>query len=245
MDHKGKNYIITGASRGIGAGIANYLADQGAVLAITYSSNEAKANEVVSQLSGEGHFAVQLNISDSESVQSAFKTILEKMPQVDGLVNNAGITADQLLLRMKEEDFGKVVTTNLTGTFLCTKAVLKPMIKKRSGSIVNITSVVGQMGAAGQSNYAASKAGIEAFTKSVALEVASRGVRLNCVAPGFIKTDMTDELNEKQQQAIMERIPAGNYGEAEDVAQAVGFLLGPQSRYITGQTIAVNGGLYT
>lgn len=241
---KGKNIVVTGASRGIGAGIAHLLAKQGAQVAITYSSNEQKANDVVKGLSGSGHFCVRLDVSKEESVKTAFEEIYKKMDGIDGLVNNAGITEDMLLLMMKTESFDNVINTNLRGTFLCTKTVLKPMLKAKKGSIVNITSVIGQMGNGGQSNYAASKAGVEAFTKSVAKEIASRGIRLNCVAPGYIATEMTDTLNEKQKEAILAMVPLQSLGKAEDVAHCVSFLLSEESNYITGQTISVNGGLY-
>ena len=239
-----KNIIVTGGSRGIGAGIVKYLAEQGASVAFTYSSNAKSAEAVLAELPGSHHSIHQLNISDEASVTSAFKDMIEKYGTIHGLVNNAGITADQLLLRMKEQDFRSVIETNLTGTFLCTKAILKPMMKARGGSIVNITSIIGQMGNAGQANYAASKAGIDAFTKSAAQEVASRNIRLNCVSPGFIQTDMTDGLDENQKKLMFERIPLSRIGDARDVASAVGFLLSDQSSYITGQTIAVNGGMY-
>ncbi len=240
-DHK---VLVTGSSRGIGAGIAKVLADMGAQVAVTYSSSKEPAEKVLASLPGEGHLLIQLNVGDPESVDAAFKTINEKWGSITGLVNNAGITADQLLMRLKPEDFDRVIDTNLKGTFLCTKAATKPMMKARKGSIVNITSVIGQMGNAGQSNYAASKAGTEAFAKSVAQEIASRNVRVNNVAPGFIVTDMTDALPDEQKKAILANIPMNQLGNVEDVAMAVAFLLSDDSKYITGQTIAVNGGLY-
>ena len=198
----GKKIFVTGGSRGIGAGIATHLSNCGAQLAISYSSNEAAAEKVLSSLKGVGHIKVKLDVSDLSSVETAFKTVLESFGKIDGLVNNAGITKDNLALRMSQEDFDNVVNTNLRGTFLCTKAVLKPMMKARQGSIVNITSVVGQMGNPGQANYAASKAGIEALTKSIAKEVGSRNIRANCVAPGFIVTDMTEALDDKQKEQL-------------------------------------------
>ncbi|OQW46632.1 MAG: beta-ketoacyl-ACP reductase [Proteobacteria bacterium SG_bin7] len=244
MKFSGKKFVVTGASRGIGAGIAQLLASQGAQVAITYSSNEQKASDVVKGLAGTGHFCVRLDVSSEESVKSAFDEVFKKMGSIDGLVNNAGITEDMLLLMMKTESFDKVINTNLRGTFLCTKTVLKPMLKNKKGSIVNVTSVIGQMGNGGQSNYAASKAGIEAFTKSVAKEIASRNIRLNCVAPGYIATEMTGQLNEKQKESILSLIPTQTLGKTEDVAHCVSFLLSDESNYITGQTISVNGGLY-
>jgi 3-oxoacyl-[acyl-carrier protein] reductase len=236
---------VTGSSRGIGAGVAKFLSEQGARIAVTYSSSAAGAEKVMSELKGDGHLLVNLNVSSSESVNQAFEEIFEKFDGgIDGLVNNAGVTRDGLLMRMKDEDFDQVITTNLRGAFLCTRAVMRPMIKARGGSIVNISSVVGQMGNAGQSNYAASKAGLEGFTRSVALEVASRGIRVNALAPGFIVTDMTDALDEKQKEAIQSRIPLQRLGSVEDIAQSVSFLLSDASLYITGQVLQVNGGLY-
>lgn len=242
---KGKRIVVTGSSRGIGAGLAKTLASHGARVAVTYSSSPDAAEKVVSDLPGEGHILVSLNVSSSESVEKAFAEILQKFDGgLDGLVNNAGITRDQLLMRMKDEDFDAVMATNLRGSYLCTKAVMRTMIKARSGSIVNVSSVIGQMGNAGQSNYAASKAGVEGFTRSVALEVASRGVRVNAVAPGFIVTDMTDALDEKQKEAIQSKIPLQRLGSVEDVAQPIAFLLSDASLYITGQVLQINGGLY-
>lgn len=243
-DLKGKRIVVTGSSRGIGAGIAKFLSEQGARVAVTYASSTAGAEKVMSELKGDGHLLVNLNVTSSESVDKAFEEILGKFEGIDGLVNNAGVTRDGLLMRMKDEDFDAVMATNLRGAFLCTKAVMRPMIKARGGSIVNVSSVVGQMGNPGQSNYAASKAGLEGFTRSVALEVASRGIRVNALAPGFIVTDMTDALDEKQKAAIESRIPLQRLGSVEDIAQSVSFLLSDASLYITGQVLQVNGGLY-
>jgi 3-oxoacyl-[acyl-carrier protein] reductase len=244
-DLKGKRIVVTGSSRGIGAGVAKFLSEQGARIAVTYSSSAAGGEKVMSELKGDGHLLVNLNVSSSESVNHAFEEILKKFDGgIDGLVNNAGVTRDGLLMRMKDEDFDQVISTNLRGAFLCTRAVMRPMIKARGGSIVNISSVIGQMGNAGQSNYAASKAGLEGFTRSVALEVASRGIRVNALAPGFIVTDMTDALDEKQKEAIQSRIPLQRLGSVEDIAQSVSFLLSDASLYITGQVLQVNGGLY-
>ena len=241
---KDKCIVVTGSSRGIGAGIAKSLAEQGARVAVTYSSNPQSAEKIMSDLPGSGHLLIGLNVSDSASVEKGFGEILTKFEKVDGLVNNAGITRDQLLMRMKDEDFDAVINTNLRGSYLCAKAVMRPMLKARAGSIVNISSVVGQMGNAGQTNYAASKAGLEGFTRSLAHEVASRGIRVNAVAPGFIVTDMTDALDEKQKAAIESKIPLQRLGSVNDVAQAVAFLLSDHSVYITGQVLHVNGGLY-
>jgi len=240
----GKKILVTGSSRGIGAGIARLLADEGARIAITFSSSESQAREVLASLKGSGHMMVPLQVSNETSVAQAFATVLEEFGEIDGLVNNAGITKDQLLLRMKEEDFQSVTDINLKGTFLCTKAAIRPMMKARKGSIVNITSVIGQTGNAGQANYAASKAGTEAFSKSIAQEVGSRGIRVNCVAPGFIVTDMTDKLTEDQKKAILGKVPLETLGQTDDVAHAVAFLLSDKARYITGHTLSVNGGLH-
>jgi 3-oxoacyl-[acyl-carrier protein] reductase len=244
MDLKGKRVVITGSSRGIGAGIAQSLAKLGARVAVTYSSNAQSAEKVVAELPGEGHLLVALNVGDAASVDAAFDKILTDFGGIDGLVNNAGITRDQLLMRMKDEDFDAVISTNLRGSYLCTKAVMRPMLKARGGSIVNVSSVIGQMGNPGQCNYAASKAGVEGFTRSVALEVASRGIRVNAVAPGFIVTDMTHALDDKQKEAILSRVPLQKLGTTEDVANAVAYLLSDMSLYITGQVLQVNGGLY-
>ena len=241
---EGHHILVTGSSRGIGAAIALKLAEEGAKVAITYSSNPASAEKVLGSLPGNGHLMLSLNIGDEASVAAAFEQIAAKWGQLDGLVNNAGITRDTLILRMKTEDFQAVVDTNLKGTFLCTRAAVKMMLKARKGSIVNITSVIGESGNAGQSNYAASKAGIEGFTKSIAQEVGSRSIRLNCVAPGFIATDMTDALNEAQKTAILGKVPLGTLGDTNDVAAATAFLLSNEAKYITGHTLSVNGGLY-
>ena len=239
-----KKVFITGGSRGIGAGTAQVLAQLGARIAISYTANEASAHKILESLSGEGHISVKMDVCDKASVEEAFKKVIEGLGGLTGLVNNAGITKDQLLLRMSEADFSSVLQTNLTGTFLCSKAALKTMMKAREGSIVNITSVIGQMGNAGQANYAASKAGIEAFSKSMAKEMGSRNVRVNCVAPGFIVTDMTEQMDEKQKAALLEGTPLQRLGQVEDVAYAVAYLLSDESNFITGQTLSVNGGLY-
>ena len=240
----GKKIIVTGGSRGIGAKIVQLLAEEGAQVAFTYSSNEKSAAEIANQLPGSGHIYLQMNISDEASVEKCLTEITSKFGEVDGLVNNAGITKDQLLIRMKTEDFDQVVNTNLRGSFLCTKFISKSMMKARKGSIVHITSVIGQTGNSGQANYAASKSGTVGFSKSVALELASRGVRSNCVAPGFIATEMTDVLSDDVKEKIKSQIPMNKIGEGLDVAHAVRFLLSDESKYITGSTISVNGGLF-
>lgn len=244
LDVKAKKILVTGASRGIGAGIAKFLAQNGAQVAITYSSRPDAAEATLKEMPGDGHMCVQMNVADAASVQTAFADVMAKFERIDGVVNNAGITKDQLLLRMKDEEFDSVVQTNLRGTFLCTKAALKPMLKARAGSIVNISSVVAQMGNPGQANYAASKAGIEGLTRASALEVASRGIRVNAIAPGFIATDMTAALTDEQRKAIEDRIPLQRLGNVGDIASLVGFLLSDMSTYITGQVLQVNGGLY-
>ena len=240
----GKKILVTGSSRGIGAGIARKLAEQGASVAVTYATNPFSGETVVGALQGAGHLLLKLDIADEASVATAFEEISSKWGNLDGLVNNAGVTRDQLLLRMKTEDFMAVLETNLKGTFLCTRAAAKMMLKARKGSIVNITSVVGEMGNAGQANYAASKAGTEGFSKSVAQEIASRSIRVNCVAPGFIVTDMTDAMTEQAKTALLSKVPLGTLGDVDDVANAVSFLLSDEAKYITGHTLSVNGGMY-
>lgn len=241
---QGKNVVVTGGSRGIGAGIAIRLAREGARVAITYTSRPEAAEKVLAELGSQGqHLMIKMDVSQPDSVEQGFAEIFKAFGKVDGLVNNAGITRDQLLLRMKADDFDAVIATNLRGVYLCTDAVLKPMLKARNGSIVNITSVIGHSGNAGQANYAASKAGITAFSKSVAQEMGARNIRVNCVAPGFIMTDMTDVLPEAQKNAILAKVPLQRLGEVEDVAAAVAFLLSDDAKYITGQTIHVNGGM--
>lgn len=239
----GKNIIITGGSRGIGAGIAKELSALGARVAISYSSQEEAAQKVLSLLPGEGHRAFRLKLNEPEQAAEAIRQVVEEFGQVDGLVNNAGMVKDQLALRMSVADFSSVIESNLIGSFAVTKEVLRPMMKAKSGSVVFITSVIGQTGNAGQSNYAASKAGLEAMSKSFALEFGSRGVRFNCVAPGFIGTDMTDALSDEQKTSILEKVPLNRLGTVEDISGCVSFLLSDRSRYITGQTLSVNGGM--
>jgi 3-oxoacyl-[acyl-carrier protein] reductase len=241
---QGKHILVTGSSRGIGAAIAKRLGHEGAKVGVTYSTNPGSAEVIFKELPGDGHLLIKLNISDEASVLAAFEEIAKSWGKLDGLVNNAGITRDGLLLRMKTDDFQAVVDTNLKGTFLCTRAAVKMMLKARAGSIVNITSVIAEMGNPGQSNYAASKAGVEGFTKSIAQEVASRSIRVNCVAPGFIVTDMTEALNDEQKKAILGKVPLNTLGDTDDVAAATAFLLSSEAKYITGHTLSVNGGLY-
>ncbi len=243
-DLKNKTVLVTGSSRGIGADTAIHLSNLGMRVAVTYGKSKEQAEKVFENLKGTDHIMLSLNVADPVSIQEGFDTITKEWGGLYGLVNNAGITRDQLLLRMKESDFDEVIQTNLRGTFLCTKWATKIMMKERTGSIVNITSVIGQTGGAGQANYAASKAGIEAFSKSVAQEMGSRNIRVNCVAPGFIVTDMTDELPEERKQAILSSVPLKSIGQPLDVAHSVAFLLSDHSKYITGQTLSVNGGLF-
>jgi 3-oxoacyl-[acyl-carrier protein] reductase len=242
---KDKVALVTGASRGIGRAIAMTLAGAGALVVVNYKSNTAAADDVVSVIAAaEGRAAaIQADISEPVEVERLFKEMLDRYGKVDILVNNAGITRDTLLLRMKEEDFDAVLQTNLRGVYLCTKAVLRPMTKARSGRIVNITSVVGLMGNAGQANYAAAKAGIIGFTKAAAREMASRNITVNAVAPGYIETELTGVLSETVRQAILENVPLGRLGQPQDVANLVCFLASDAAGYITGQTLTVDGGM--
>lgn len=242
----GKNALITGGARGIGRAIAIKLAEEGANVIINYTASASLAEELVGHLQSRGvkALAIQGDVSDAEAAQRLVEEALAQFGSVDILINNAGITRDNLLIRMKDEDWDRVMDVNLKGTFLMTKLVGKVMLKKRYGKIVNITSVVGLMGNAGQANYAASKAGVIGFTKSVAKEFAARGITVNAVAPGFIRSDMTNSLNEEVVEKYLENIPLGNLGEPEDVANAVVFLCSEESRYVTGQILSVDGGLY-
>lgn len=240
----GQIALITGASRGIGAAIALALGEQGATVIGTATSeggaasiSNAFANAGVK---GEG---MALNVNDAAQVEATLKAISEKYGDVSILVNNAGITRDTLLMRMKDEDWDAVLSTNLTSVFRMSQAVLRPMMKARTGRIISISSVVGHMGNAGQTNYAAAKAGMTGFTKSLAAEVGSRGITVNCVAPGFIDTDMTAELPEDITNKMLARIPVGRLGNVKEIAATVAFLASPSAAYITGETIHVNGGM--
>jgi 3-oxoacyl-[acyl-carrier protein] reductase len=241
----GKVVLVTGASRGIGEGIAAAAAAEGAHV-LCGARDEAKLLSVVTAIttSGRKAEAVALDVSSRASVDAAFEKLLAAHGRIDGLVNNAGITRDNLLLRMKPEDWESVLATNLTGVFHCTQAAMKPMLKQRTGRIVNVTSIVGITGNAGQANYAASKAGVIGFTKSVAREVASRSITVNAVAPGFIDTEMTAAMTDKAREAMISAIPLGRTGQARDVAGAVVFLLSDAASYITGQVVAVDGGFH-
>ena len=241
----GKTALVTGASRGIGRAIALRLAAEGAHVAINYAGNTAKAEETKAAIEAAGGKAAlfQADVSDSAQVEQMVAAVTEAFGTIDILVNNAGITRDGLLMRMKEEDFDAVLDTNLKGIFHVTKAVSKLMMKKRAGRIVNMASVVGIMGNAGQTNYAAAKAGVIGFTKSAAREFAARGITVNAVAPGFIATDMTAAMPEKAKEAMLAAIPLRRMGEPEDVANAVAFLVSDQASYITGQVVKVDGGM--
>jgi 3-oxoacyl-[acyl-carrier protein] reductase len=237
--------IVTGSGRGIGRAIALELALTGAKVVVNYAGRIDKAEETVQLIraaGGEG-LAIQADVSQAADVDRLIKSTLDHFGKIDILVNNAGITRDSLLLRMKEADWDAVLATNLKGVFLCTKAVSKGMLKQRSGAIVNISSVVGLSGNAGQANYAAAKAGIIGFSKSIAKEFATRGIRVNVVAPGYISTDMTEILGEGTQTEVLRAIPLGRLGLPEDIAKVVRFLVSPDASYITGQTLCVDGGM--
>ena len=245
MHLDGKTALVTGASRGIGRAIAIRLASEGASVAINYAGNAKAAEEVKSIIEAAGGKAmlVQADVSSAESVEAMIKEVVEAFGGIDILVNNAGITRDGLLMRMKEEDWDAVINTNLKGVFYCTKAVSKLMMKKRAGRIVNMASVVGLTGNAGQANYAAAKAGVIGFSKTMAKELASRGITVNMVAPGYIDTDMTAVLSESVRETMVSGIPLGRAGTPEDVANAVLFLVSDDASYITGQVINVDGGM--
>ncbi|HSM59708.1 MAG TPA: 3-oxoacyl-[acyl-carrier-protein] reductase [Longimicrobiales bacterium] len=240
----GKVALVTGGSRGIGLAVARELSLAGARVAVVARDAE-RAATAAAALPGEGHRGYGCDVADPDQVRSTVAAVESEVGPVDVLVNNAGITRDNLLLRMKDEEFDEVIATNLKGAFNFSRALAKGMMRRRDGVILNVTSVVGIIGNAGQANYAASKAGLIGLTKSVARELAPRGVRCNAIAPGFIRTDMTEELTEAQVAELKARIPLGELGEVDDVASVARFLAGPGARYITGQVLAVDGGMVT
>ena len=238
--------LVTGASRGIGAAIAESLAKRGYYILVNYSSNEAKAQQVLDRIvsaGGKGELC-GFDVSNSEQVTTKIAEAGKRLGGIAVLVNNAGITHDGLLIRMKDEDLQKTLSVDLVGAIYCTREAAKLMMKARTGSIIQISSVIGEMGNAGQAAYSAAKSGLMGFSKSVAKELGSRGVRVNVVTPGFITTDMTEALTEVQKEAILRSIPLASLGAPEDVASLVVFLASPESKYITGQVIGVNGGMY-
>ncbi len=242
MSLEGKVALVTGASRGIGRAIAEAFVAKGAtVIGTATTENGAQA---ISDYLGDNGAGLALNVTDVASIEATLKTINDQFGAVDILVNNAGITRDNLLMRMKDDEWTDIMDTNLTSIFRLSKAVLRGMMKKRCGRIVNVGSVVGTMGNAGQANYAAAKAGVIGFTKSMAREVASRGVTVNTVAPGFIETDMTKALNDEQRATTLANVPAGRLGNPQEIAAAVAFLASSDAAYITGETLHVNGGMY-
>lgn len=242
---EGKSALVTGASRGIGAAIAKRLAAEGAAVVVNYSGSKAAADAVVAEIEAAGGTAValQADVSDSAACTALVEGAIERLGGLDIVVNNAGIARDGLVVRMSDEDWSAVIDTNLSSVFSITRAVARPFMKQRSGCIINITSVVGLTGNAGQANYAAAKAGVIGLTKSTARELAPRGVRVNAVAPGFIATDMTDELPEAVREAAKHQIALREFGTPEDIASAVAFLASDDARYVTGQTLAVDGGM--
>lgn len=245
MKLEGKTAIVTGASRGIGREVALTLAEAGANVVINYAGSEAKANEVADKVRSKGCKALvyQCDVSDGEAVQKMMKDTVSEFGSLDILINNAGITKDNLLMRMKEDEWDDVMNINLKGVFLCTKAATRQMMKQRSGRIINMASIVGVIGNPGQANYVAAKAGVIGLTKTSAKELASRGITVNAIAPGFITTDMTDQLTGEQQEAMLKNIPLAKFGDAADIAKTALFLASEDAGYITGQTIHVDGGM--
>lgn len=237
--------VVTGASRGIGRAVAKVLAKQGAMVIVNYNGSEAKAEEVKKEIIDAGGQAqmMQCNVSEYDACEAFIKEIVDTYGRIDILVNNAGITKDGLMMRMSEHDFSDVIDVNLKGTFYCMKFASRQMMKQRSGRIINLSSVVGVCGNAGQVNYAASKAGVIGMTKSAAKELASRGITVNAIAPGFIETDMTNVLSDKVKEELSKQIPLGYLGQSADVAQAVAFLASDGAKYITGQVLHVDGGM--
>ncbi len=246
-ENEQKVALVTGGSRGIGRAIALRLAAEGAYVVVNYAKNREAAEEVVSSIEKAGGRArvSGFDVSDFDTVQEEIENLVTELGGIHILVNNAGITQDTLIVRMKKEDWDNVMTTNLNGVFNCTKAVARIMIKQRQGRIINLTSVVGEMGNSGQTNYAASKAGIIGFTKAAARELASRAITVNAVSPGFIETDITQNLTDEIRKQYIDKIPLQRFGSPEDVAGVVSFLASDEASYITGEVLRVNGGIYT
>ncbi|MEW6661269.1 MAG: 3-oxoacyl-[acyl-carrier-protein] reductase [Bacillota bacterium] len=245
MSIVGQVALVTGSSRGIGRAAAVALARAGARVIVNFAGSEGAARETVEQILHEGGeaFAIKADVAAQDQVETMIQQTLDRMGRIDILVNNAGITRDNLLMRMKPEEWDQVINTNLKGVYNCTRSVIRPMLKQKSGRIINVTSVIGIIGNAGQANYAAAKAGIIGFTKSMAKELGSRGILVNAVAPGYISTDMTAQLPENARQELLQNIPLARLGNPEDVADVIAFLASPAARYITGQVLHVDGGM--
>lgn len=241
-----KNVLVTGASRGIGRSIALQFAEEGYNVAVNYAGNKDKAEAVVEEIKGKGveSFAIQANVANGDEVKAMIKEVVSTFGSIDVLVNNAGITRDNLLMRMKEQEWDDVIDTNLKGVFNCIQKVTPQMLRQKSGSIINLSSVVGSVGNPGQANYVATKAGVVGLTKSTARELASRNITVNAVAPGFIVSDMTDALSDDLKDKMLDQIPLKRFGKDQDIADTVTFLASDKAKYITGQTIHVNGGMY-
>ncbi|HCX2111837.1 3-oxoacyl-[acyl-carrier-protein] reductase [Staphylococcus aureus] len=241
-----KSALVTGASRGIGRSIALQLAEEGYNVAVNYAGSKEKAEAVVEEIKAKGvdSFAIQANVADADEVKAMIKEVVSQFGSLDVLVNNAGITRDNLLMRMKEQEWDDVIDTNLKGVFNCIQKATPQMLRQRSGAIINLSSVVGAVGNPGQANYVATKAGVIGLTKSAARELASRGITVNAVAPGFIVSDMTDALSDELKEQMLTQIPLARFGQDADIANTVAFLASDKAKYITGQTIHVNGGMY-
>ncbi|MCS5385747.1 3-oxoacyl-[acyl-carrier-protein] reductase [Staphylococcus aureus] len=241
-----KSAVVTGASRGIGRSIALQLAEEGYNVAVNYAGSKEKAEAVVEEIKAKGvdSFAIQANVADADEVKAMIKEVVSQFGSLDVLVNNAGITRDNLLMRMKEQEWDDVIDTNLKGVFNCIQKATPQMLRQRSGAIINLSSVVGAVGNPGQANYVATKAGVIGLTKSAARELASRGITVNAVAPGFIVSDMTDALSDELKEQMLTQIPLARFGQDTDIANTVAFLASDKAKYITGQTIHVNGGMY-
>ncbi|HBC4532366.1 TPA: 3-oxoacyl-[acyl-carrier-protein] reductase [Staphylococcus aureus] len=241
-----KSALVTGASRGIGRSIALQLAEEGYNVAVNYAGSKEKAEAVVEEIKAKGvdSFAIQANVADADEVKAIIKEVVSQFGSLDVLVNNAGITRDNLLMRMKEQEWDDVIDTNLKGVFNCIQKATPQMLRQRSGAIINLSSVVGAVGNPGQANYVATKAGVIGLTKSAARELASRGITVNAVAPGFIVSDMTDALSDELKEQMLTQIPLARFGQDTDIANTVAFLASDKAKYITGQTIHVNGGMY-